>query len=191
VNEAPALRVSDAERERAIVELREHAVEGRLTLEEFTDRMSVAAEATTKGELEALTRDLPATPAPGSRLAPTRVVGSLFGHTRRQGRMRVQGRVVCLTGFGAADLDLRQALLDGDTITVVVLGAFGHVGVTVPEGIEVDLSGVSLLGHKGLQGHEPVPRAGTPIVHVVVCSLFSSVEVNRVAGEPSDPELPA
>ena len=60
----PALRASDADRERVIVLLREHAAAGRLTLEEFTDRMSAAYLARTNTELEELARDLPAEPAP-------------------------------------------------------------------------------------------------------------------------------
>src|SRR5439155_132689 len=42
VSETPALLASDADRERTIATLRDHAAEGRLTLEEFTDRMSSA-----------------------------------------------------------------------------------------------------------------------------------------------------
>ena len=38
----PALRAADADREQTVATLREHAVEGRLSLEEFTDRMSTA-----------------------------------------------------------------------------------------------------------------------------------------------------
>jgi len=42
MSDVPALRASDAERERTVVLLREHAAQGRLTLEEFTKRMSAA-----------------------------------------------------------------------------------------------------------------------------------------------------
>ena len=63
MTETPALRASDADRERAVVLLREHMVEGRLTLEEFADRMSTAYLARTTEELEHLSRDLPPVPA--------------------------------------------------------------------------------------------------------------------------------
>ena len=42
MSDLPALRASDADRERPIALLREHTADGRLTLEEFTDRMSAA-----------------------------------------------------------------------------------------------------------------------------------------------------
>ncbi len=114
MSETLALRASDVDRERAIVLLREHAVAGRLTLEEFTDRMSAASRAVTKAELDELTRDLPAAPVPvaTSRRGPTRIVVALFGSSEREGRLRVRGRVACLAAFGSVDLDLRRATLE-------------------------------------------------------------------------------
>jgi len=56
----PALRASDADRERVAVVLRDAAAEGRLTLEELSDRVASTYAARTSTELEQLTRDLPA-----------------------------------------------------------------------------------------------------------------------------------
>jgi hypothetical protein len=110
MNEVPALRASDADRERTVELLRERAVEGRLTLEEFTDRMSTAYLGRTNDELAELARDLPAGDAPAvSRRRPTRFMFSSFGSTAREGRIDVPRRVACLTVFGNVDLDLRQA----------------------------------------------------------------------------------
>lgn len=53
------LRASDADRERIVEKLRQSAAEGRLTMEEFEQRMSAAYAAKTFGELAALTADLP------------------------------------------------------------------------------------------------------------------------------------
>ena len=64
--DAPETRVSDAEREAAADRLRTAGGEGRLTLEELGDRLGRAYGATTAGELEPLTADLPARPAPTS-----------------------------------------------------------------------------------------------------------------------------
>jgi hypothetical protein len=53
------LRASDAERE-AVVERLQHAVgEGRISMAEFEERALAAYEAKTRGELDALTADLP------------------------------------------------------------------------------------------------------------------------------------
>jgi hypothetical protein len=59
---APALRASDAERERTATLLRQHTAAGRLTPEELDERLDVAYAARTVGELDALVHDLPADP---------------------------------------------------------------------------------------------------------------------------------
>ena len=56
------LRASDADRERTLTELRGHASEGRLTVEELAERTDAALAARTRGALDALTADLPRAP---------------------------------------------------------------------------------------------------------------------------------
>jgi hypothetical protein len=56
----PRIRASDADRDRAAALLREHHAAGRLTAEEFHDRMNKALDAKTLGEIEELMADLPA-----------------------------------------------------------------------------------------------------------------------------------
>lgn len=175
------LRASDADRERTIALLREHAVEGRLTLEEFTDRMSAATLARTSDELEALGRDLPS--PQGSvvrRRRPTRLLFSMFSSTEREGRLTVPRWVAGMTVLGNIDLDLRQATLEGDVITIVAVGIFGTFDVYVPEGVEVDLHGFALGGHKRANGNDPPPQPGTPLVRVFAVSIFAGMDVWRV-----------
>ncbi|MBO0821293.1 MAG: DUF1707 domain-containing protein [Nocardiopsaceae bacterium] len=71
------IRVSDADRDRAASLLREHHAEGRLTAEEFHDRLDRAYAARTRGDLDDLLEDLPAIdlyrlPASGIRPEPRR-----------------------------------------------------------------------------------------------------------------------
>jgi uncharacterized protein DUF1707 len=65
-NQRGAIRVSDAERDQAAAELSEHYQAGRLTLEEFDDRSSLALRARTGSDLVALFADLPTTVVPAS-----------------------------------------------------------------------------------------------------------------------------
>jgi hypothetical protein len=60
----PAMRAASADRERAVDVLKAGFAEGRLTQEEYNDRMGRAYAARTYGELAALTADLPAGPWP-------------------------------------------------------------------------------------------------------------------------------
>lgn len=71
----PSLRASDADRERVVELLRQHNVEGRISSEEFDERMSAAYAAKTMGALAELTTDLPV---------------DLAAHTRRQAEIAKQ-----------------------------------------------------------------------------------------------------
>ena len=55
-------RVADADRDRTVAQLREHVVEGRLTLDEFSERVGSAFEARTRADLLAVMADLPEAP---------------------------------------------------------------------------------------------------------------------------------
>jgi hypothetical protein len=60
----PSMRAATADRERAVDVLKAGFAEGRLTQEEYNNRMGRAYAARTYGELAALTSDLPAGPLP-------------------------------------------------------------------------------------------------------------------------------
>jgi hypothetical protein len=57
----PRLRASDADREQAVAALRTHVADGRITVEEFSDRAAAAYDARTLGDLAAIASDLPPT----------------------------------------------------------------------------------------------------------------------------------
>jgi hypothetical protein len=61
------LRASDAQRDRAAAELRDHFAAGRLTEDELSDRLDAAYRARTVGELGALRHDLPPLPVTRSQ----------------------------------------------------------------------------------------------------------------------------
>src|SRR5580704_2871675 len=66
-----SLRVSDADRDRAIAELSEHFQAGRLTVDELEDRTGRALQARTAGELAELFADLPRRQAAVTGTGPT------------------------------------------------------------------------------------------------------------------------
>jgi hypothetical protein len=55
----PALRASDDDRMRVVDELGRHTAAGRLSLDEYTDRVTRTLAAATHGDLAAVVRDLP------------------------------------------------------------------------------------------------------------------------------------
>jgi hypothetical protein len=56
----PRLRASDADRQRVVSELELHTAAGRLTLDEYTQRVDRVLAARTHGDLGLVTADLPA-----------------------------------------------------------------------------------------------------------------------------------
>ncbi|MEV7803711.1 DUF1707 domain-containing protein [Microbispora sp. NPDC088329] len=56
---APEMRASDGDRDRVAAALREHVAEGRLTIDEFNERLERVYQSRTYGELATLTSDLP------------------------------------------------------------------------------------------------------------------------------------
>ena len=67
----PDLRIGDADREAAASSLREHYAQGRLTLEEFNQRLDAVFKATTQSQLNLISRDLPHAAAPSAPLPVT------------------------------------------------------------------------------------------------------------------------
>lgn len=65
---AVAVRIGDAERERVREVLSRHVADGRITLEEFSDRLGEVYAARTADELEGALRELP--PLPAGTLPP-------------------------------------------------------------------------------------------------------------------------
>ena len=55
----PGVRIGDTEREAAAASLREHYARGRLTLDEFQQRLDAVFAATTAADLAKITADLP------------------------------------------------------------------------------------------------------------------------------------
>jgi hypothetical protein len=176
-----SIRVSDADREQAVASLREHLLAGRLTPDEFSERVEDALRARVGGDLARIQEDLPAaSPAaahPHRRAA--RFTAALLGHVTRRGRFRLRGWTVAASAFGDLDLDLREATIEGPATAVTALVAFGNADIYVPEGVSVDVSGVTISGHRREWGRDS-SRPDAPVLRVRVAGCFGTVDVWRV-----------
>jgi Domain of unknown function (DUF1707)/Cell wall-active antibiotics response 4TMS YvqF len=174
-------RVSDLEREQTVELLREDLLAGRLTLDEFSERVDSAYGARVGAELERAREDLPEPPTSSGR-RPMRLSIAFFGHLVRRGRLRLSRRTVAIGMFADVDLDLREAHIEAAHVTVHVNVLFGNVDLYVPEGIDVDVGGTILFGRRRDWGRDTA-GAPTPTVSVRARGLFGTVDVWRV---PSD-----
>jgi hypothetical protein len=153
----PDVLASDAEREHAVIALRDATVEGRLTLDEFSDRVGRAELARTSGELERALSGLPSTGAVG---APERH-SAVFSRLQRSGRWQLAADSSVRCVAGTIDLDMGRATLAGRDATLHVRNWFGTVTIIVPRGVEVSVDGGGPLGTReiDLPDAGPVPDA--------------------------------
>jgi len=98
-NPSSSLRVSDADRDRAIAELSEHFQAGRLTTDELEDRTGRALQARTAGELTELFTDLPRRPANATGSAPPPAPAGAFRPARVPAVPIAIVAVIVLGGF--------------------------------------------------------------------------------------------
>ena len=172
-------RASDDDRERAVLDLREHLVAGRLTLDEFSERVELAYRGRSADELAEAVSALPVSSTGPSRRRAVRATVGLVAHVVRRGRLRLGRHGAVLNGFSDIDLDLREAEVAGLATSVYVLVVFGNVDVYVPEHIGVDVTGITVFGHRRQWGREAA-GPGSPLLRVRVLSLFGTVDVWHV-----------
>jgi hypothetical protein len=88
----PHLRAADNDRAAVATVLGQHMAAGRLTVDEYDERLSRAYAARTYGELDQLTADLPSTrrqqPQPVAHAQPARGCGPVPGHWSAGGSVR-------------------------------------------------------------------------------------------------------
>jgi hypothetical protein len=166
------LRASDADRERVVSVLGEALADGRLTLEEHSERTTRAYEARTLGELTGLTGDLSPEEAQPI-LVDDRPVSAFFGRMRREGRWVVPVKLPVLALFGTVELDLREAVLQRRHIVLDSLIVGGRVRIVVPEGVQVNVTGRTILSTREVRTR---PAAEGPTIEIGGTFVFGSVK---------------
>jgi hypothetical protein len=166
----------DGDRRAAQTRLETAVGEGRLTLDEFTERCGRVWGAADRAELQRTLDDLPVAVV-GQAQASRSTLVSVVGDIRRRGRWSMRSRTTAVRLIGDVELDLRGAVItDDDTITIDVYGLIGDVEVIAPEGVEVELAGFSLIGDRKID-LAPVPRVpGTPTIRVRAFALIGDAK---------------
>jgi Domain of unknown function (DUF1707)/Cell wall-active antibiotics response 4TMS YvqF len=169
------VRASDAERDASVNHLREAAAEGRLTLEELTDRIEAAANAVTRSDLVLITADLPAMAAVGTGPQSPGVRG--LGDVKRSGLWTVPAENSFRTWFGNIKLDLREAQITATETHIHARALFGNVDLVVPESFEVDVQAHTEVGRTNLQASPGIP--GAPRIVLTGGTLFGDIKVRH------------
>jgi len=167
--------------------LGDHAAVGRLTLDELEERSGRALAAKTRGELATLTSDLPreagqasaVSPVP-SRKKPVRWMVAIMGGSHRRGRFRTVGSINAVAIMGGDEIDLRDAELEGGELTLNLFALMGGSNIYVPDSVEVEVGGFSLMGGHEEVGSERPPRPNAPLIRIRVYALMGGATIYRL-----------
>ena len=185
------LRASDTDRDQVSTVLSTAFAEGRLTREEYDDRVDALLRAKTFDDLVGLTRDLvvAASPAPvpvsadraysidttGTTGEVDRLV-AVFSGSERKGKWRVRQQVQAYALFGGIDLDLREATFESQVTEISGMWCFGGLEIKVPEGFEIRNETMGIFGGTDVKDvGDPVP--GAPVLVIKGLSLFGGVSI--------------
>jgi hypothetical protein len=170
--------ITEAEREQALARLRDACVDGRLTLEEFSERAETALTARTQAQLATVIVDLTASvPQPAGRHDTEDRIIAILGDAKRKGRWRVGPQTTAIAVAGDCELDLRNAHISGEEVEIVAYAVMGDVKIIVPEGMDVELTGMAVMGDKqcNVTGIPVLP--GSPLIRVRACVVMGDVKV--------------
>ena len=167
VPKPPQLRISDADREKVAERLRGALGEGRLTLEEFDERLTGVLAARTFADVEPLVSDLPG----GHALPPVLEHAELrttAATLKRRGQWVVARRLQVTARAGSVKLDFTEAVIAHQVVEIDLNVSAGSTTLVIPEGASVDVDNVELIaGNARVRGVPTLPFAG-PALHFVV-----------------------
>jgi Domain of unknown function (DUF1707) len=143
------LRASHEDRDRVAELLRMAAGDGRLTAEELDERLGKALTARTYGELAALSRDLPAGPAPFSGAVAEKPkdmirIDCRSGSAKRDGRWLVPPRIEARVTSGHITLDFTEAVITRPSLQIDASVRSGSLKLVIRPGIVVDADDVAI-----------------------------------------------
>jgi hypothetical protein len=136
------MRASDADRDRTIDVLRAAAGDGRLTADEFDERLGAALASRTLGDLAGLTADLAAGPRladPATAQAENVIrIDQRGGSVQRSGCWVVPRRLELRSSWCDVKLDFTDAVIGHDTLRIDMSMRGGSLTLVTRPGIVVD-----------------------------------------------------
>jgi len=117
--------------------------------------------------------------------------GQAVGHAvavmsgvERKGRWVVPPTSNAVAMMGGVVYDFTDAILTSQETVITVVAIMGGVEVTVPEGIEVRIDVVGIMG--GSSGPSDTPPAGAPVIRFTGLALMGGLDVKRPKRSPHD-----
>ncbi|GAA1912397.1 DUF1707 domain-containing protein [Streptomyces durmitorensis] len=130
----PPPRITEDDRDKAVLRLQEAYAEGHVPHEEMDERLHQVLTVETHGELVAALASLPAE-KPGT----TSTIGAAAGRIQRRGAWRVPRTLKVESAFGSVHLDLSQAVFEHPVVDIELQLGSGKARITVPRDAIVEI----------------------------------------------------
>lgn len=105
---------------------------------------------------------------------------ALLAGTHRSGRFRAVGSINAIAIMGGDEIDLREAEIEDDELTINAFSLIGGANVYVPDNVEVELGGFSIMGGNAEIGSAGSLRSGAPVIRIRGFNLMGGVNVYRL-----------
>jgi hypothetical protein len=113
----------------------------------------------------------------------TRWFVAIMGGSKRRGRFRPASVVNVLAIMGGDEIDLRDAEIDANGLTMNMYAVMGGSTIYVPNTVEVEISGFSFMGGNEDRGVAHQPRPGAPVIHIRSFNLMGGNTIWRLPPE--------
>jgi len=105
---------------------------------------------------------------------------AIMGGSHRRGRFRTVGSINAVAIMGGDEIDLRDAELEGGELTLNLFALMGGSNIYVPDSVEVEVGGFSLMGGHEEVGSERPPRPNAPLIRIRVYALMGGATIYRL-----------
>ena len=177
IENSPALRVSDADRNGTLRRLHNAVALGLIDIGEFEERSAQVSMARQPTDLEALVEDLPGPGAIATTAADRLELRGWLGSLRRRGEWTVPTRLALVRRVGSVDLDLTSARFAGPVVVIELDMVRGSLSLRLPEGASASIDDVVVYGGSARDRRKDPPAEGKPHVVLTGRVVLGSVNV--------------
>ena len=176
-------------REKALKQLEYNFAHGYLEVEEFETRLELALNTSLLQDLTRITSDLSPVPVDpkesditsdinvnSGRVRPEELFLGILSGIDRKGAWRPARKNRVFALLGGVDLDFTKAVLPPGVTEVEFLCLMGGLDITVPEGINIEVKGIPIMGgidKKVSDQHYP----GQPTLKIQGIAVMGGVDI--------------
>ena len=105
---------------------------------------------------------------------------AIMSGSHRRGRFRAVGSINAISIMGGDEIDLREAEIEGGELTINLFAFMGGATIYIPNSVELEVGGFSLMGGNTEIGAERPARPGAPVIQLRAWNLMGGATIYRV-----------